>query len=159
MNRAPLLVLLAVGSLLATGGCSSPSDTTTAGDAGSPTDGAVAADAGTAGPDAATVDAGRADAAATGADAGDPASAFEYSDGGCITYGGASKLCGFSSDGKICKASEACAHPTNPNEGQCKINCEMGTTVKCNTRANVSCLLDAVKAGSCSAITACGWIL
>ncbi len=78
-------------------------------------------------------------------------------DAGCLTFAGASKICGFMSDDAVCAYSVTCGSSTD--DGQCKINCEMGTTVKCYTAADVKCLEDAVKAKSCSALKACNWIL
>ncbi len=78
-------------------------------------------------------------------------------DAGCLTYEGASKICGFMSDDAVCAFSLTCA--TSTDDGQCKINCEMGSTVKCYTAADVKCLEDAVAAKSCSALKACNWIL
>ena len=78
-------------------------------------------------------------------------------DAGCLTFAGASKICGFSSDDAVCSFSVSCG--TSTDDGQCKINCEMGTTVKCYNAANVKCLEDAVAARSCSALTACAWVL
>jgi hypothetical protein len=78
-------------------------------------------------------------------------------DAGCLTFAGASKICGFSSDDAICKLSVSCGSSTD--DGQCKINCEMGTTVKCYMAADVKCLEDALTAKSCTALKACGWIL
>lgn len=78
-------------------------------------------------------------------------------DAGCLTFAGASKICGFSSDDAICKLSVSCGSSTD--DGQCKINCEMGTTVKCYMAPDVQCLENALAAKSCSALKACGWIL
>ncbi len=78
-------------------------------------------------------------------------------DAGCLTFAGASKICGFSSDDKVCAFSVGCASSTD--DSQCKINCEMGTTVKCYSAADVKCLEDAVTAKSCSALKACNWVL
>jgi hypothetical protein len=78
-------------------------------------------------------------------------------DAGCLTFEGASKVCGFMSDDSVCAYSVTCG--SSSDDGQCKINCEMGATVKCYTAADVKCLQDAVKAKSCSALKACKWIL
>jgi hypothetical protein len=78
-------------------------------------------------------------------------------DAGCLTFAGASKICGFSSNDEICKLSVSCGSSTD--DGQCKINCEMGTTVKCYKAADVKCLENALAAKSCTALKACGWIL
>jgi hypothetical protein len=78
-------------------------------------------------------------------------------DAGCLTFAGASKICGFMSDDKVCAFSVGCG--TSTDDGQCKINCEMGTTVKCYSAADVKCLEDAVAAKSCAALTACNWVL
>ena len=76
---------------------------------------------------------------------------------GCLTFDGASALCGFSSNGSICETSLTCGSSTD--EGQCQINCEMGTTVNCYEAGDVQCLVDAACADDCNALAACGWIL
>ncbi|HVK70877.1 MAG TPA: hypothetical protein VM694_40760, partial [Polyangium sp.] len=82
---------------------------------------------------------------------------IEYNEMGCLTYQGASAVCGFMSDGGACELGVSCMASTD--EGQCKINCAMGTTIKCYKEADVKCLVDAVCAGDCDALKACGWIL
>jgi hypothetical protein len=95
---------------------------------------------------------------ATPADAGaDTSVDVPLNDAGCLTFAGASKICGFMSDDSVCAYSVTCGSSTD--DGQCKINCEMGTTVKCYTAADVKCLEDAVKARSCTALKACNWVL
>jgi len=94
----------------------------------------------------------------TPSDAGaDTSIDIPLNDAGCLTFAGASKICGFMSDDSVCAYSVTCGSSTD--DGQCKINCEMGTTVKCYTAADVKCLEDAVKAKSCTALKACNWIL
>jgi len=75
-------------------------------------------------------------------------------DAGCLTFASASELCGFQSDGGICGFSVGCSNSTNM--GQCQIDCEMGTTVKCYSAKDVDCLRQAAAARSCTALTACG---
>jgi len=75
----------------------------------------------------------------------------------CLTFDGASSLCGFSSDDSICEFAVACG--ASDDLGQCKINCEMGVTVVCNTEADVDCLIDAMCSDDCGAIAGCGFIL
>ncbi|MDI3284494.1 hypothetical protein [Polyangium sp. 15x6] len=81
----------------------------------------------------------------------------EYNDMGCLTYTGAAALCGFPSDGTACELAVSCMASTD--EGQCNINCEMGTTIKCYKEADVQCLVSAVCAGDCDALKACGFVL
>jgi hypothetical protein len=76
---------------------------------------------------------------------------------GCLTFQGASALCGFSSDDTICELSVMCGLSTDL--GQCRINCEMGTTIECYAEADVACLAQAACAADCDALEACGFIL
>lgn len=76
---------------------------------------------------------------------------------GCLTFKGASALCGFSSDEQICETAVTCG--LSSDLGQCQINCEMGTTVECYAEADVACLAQAACAGDCTAMEACGFIL
>jgi hypothetical protein len=76
---------------------------------------------------------------------------------GCLTFQGASALCGFSSDETICELAVSCGQ--SPDLGQCQINCEMGTTVNCYAEADVACLAQAACAADCDALEACGFIL
>lgn len=75
----------------------------------------------------------------------------------CLTFAGASSLCGFSSDDSICEFAVACG--ASDELGQCKINCEMGVTVVCNSAMDVDCLIAAMCNDDCGAIAACGFIL
>ncbi|MBZ0119704.1 MAG: hypothetical protein K8H88_22135 [Sandaracinaceae bacterium] len=100
------------------------------------------------------IDGGGSDAG-SGTDAGGGADAGSiYDMNGCLTFAGASTICGFSSDDRICALSVSCGSSTD--DGQCKINCEMGTTVRCYREADVTCL---EAAADCTALAACGWIL
>jgi hypothetical protein len=92
------------------------------------------------------------DASGGGADA----TSFEYDQNGCLTFTSASQICGFNSDNSVCAFSHSCSAG---DEDQCKINCEMGTTVKCYKMADVTCLQHAVAAHDCAALAACAWIL
>jgi len=117
------------------------------GEAGPRPDGAIDAGGG-------DTDAGF-DAGSTTRDAG-----LEFADGGgepCLTFTSASSICGFDSDDRVCAFSVSCG--TSTDDGQCKINCEMGTTVRCYGPEDVGCLLSAVDAEDCTALSACGWIL
>lgn len=91
-----------------------------------------------------------------GSDAGPPDD-LEYDAEGCLTFGGASQLCGFSSDGTICSFALECGLAESTS--QCGINCEMGTTVMCYTREHVACLRSAAMTFNCSAAAECGFIL
>jgi hypothetical protein len=91
-----------------------------------------------------------------GSDAG-TAGDLEYDAEGCLTFGGASQLCGFSSDGMICSFALECG--LSESTSQCGINCEMGTTVMCYTREHVACLRSAASTFNCSAAAECGFIL
>ncbi|WP_170229888.1 hypothetical protein [Polyangium fumosum] len=82
---------------------------------------------------------------------------IEYNAEGCLTYQGAGAVCGSASDGDTCELSVSCMASTDV--GQCNINCVMGTTIKCYKEADVKCLVDAVCAGDCDALKACGWVL
>lgn len=75
----------------------------------------------------------------------------------CLTFGGASALCGFESDDSICTFSVGCG--ASFDLGQCQINCEMGTTVACYEQADADCLIAAMCADDCAALVACGFIL
>jgi hypothetical protein len=83
---------------------------------------------------------------------------FPTNDAGCITFQGAGKLCGGASDRKIRNFSVSCG--TSTSVGQCKINCEMYTTVQCfNASDAAACLLNATSANDCAALKACKWKL
>lgn len=149
-----VIAAFAAGVVLA---CSS-STTTAAAGAGS------GADAAGDGPDEQPGDDAATDGKVATVDSATPADAaadtnvdVPLNDAGCLTFAGASKICGFSSDDSVCAYSVTCG--SSSDDGQCKINCEMGTTVKCYTAADVKCLEDAVKARSCSALKACNWVL
>jgi hypothetical protein len=135
------------------------SSTTTTSGSGSGVDAAAADDSGDQTGDDAATDGKAANAdSATPEDAGaDTSVDIPLNDAGCLTFAGASKICGFMSDDSVCAYSVTCG--SSSDDGQCKINCEMGTTVKCYTAADVKCLEDAVKAKSCTALKACNWIL
>jgi hypothetical protein len=107
------------------------------------------------GADAASVDGAMPVAdAATGADA----RTYEYDQNGCLTFASAGEVCGFASDDTVCALSITCP-AGGGDDSQCKINCEMGTTVTCYKMADVDCLLAATAAHDCTALAACGWIL
>jgi hypothetical protein len=110
--------------------------------------------------DAFRIDAARSDGGgstdAGGSDTGPPDD-LEYDAKGCLTFGGASRLCGFSSDGSICEFALECG--LSESTSQCGINCEMGTTVMCYTRESVACLRSAASTFNCSAASECGFIL
>jgi hypothetical protein len=80
-----------------------------------------------------------------------------FTDGGCVDWSTAAQVCGFKSDLSVCKLAVSCK--LSSDVGQCKINCEMGTTVSCYTMKDVDCILKATSDGSCSALKACNWIL
>jgi hypothetical protein len=82
---------------------------------------------------------------------------IDYDARGCLTFMGASVLCGFESDDATCAMSVGC--DLSSDDSQCKINCEMGTTVNCYTVEDVDCLVQATCAASCEALSACGFIL
>lgn len=86
-----------------------------------------------------------------------PLPEVEYDGDGCLTFAGASTLCGFSSDGSVCEASVACG--TSGDLSQCAINCEMGTTIRCYEADDVACLWTAAQDEDCDAIEACDFIL
>ena len=90
------------------------------------------------------------------ANASPDAASYEFDQNGCLTFGSASDLCGFGSDDSACALQLSCH---GGDDGQCKINCEMGTTVKCYKQADVDCLAHAVAAHDCAALDACAWIL
>ncbi len=87
---------------------------------------------------------------------GADAAMYEYDQNGCLTFASAGKICGFASDDSVCTQNMTCS---GGNADQCKINCEMGTTVKCYKMADVDCLQHAVAAHDCAALAACMWIL
>jgi hypothetical protein len=92
----------------------------------------------------------------TGGGCSAPAGTFDNE--GCLTFASASEICGFNSDGAICALSAGCG--LSDDEGQCKINCEMGATVSCYTQADVDCLYQAAICDAlCPDLSACGWIL
>jgi hypothetical protein len=85
-----------------------------------------------------------------------PTGAFDGN--GCLTFASASEICGFNSDGEICAFAVGCG--ASADEGQCKINCEMGTTVNCYHQEDIDCLHAAAQCDDdCAALPACGWIL
>ncbi len=85
---------------------------------------------------------------------------FEAGEGGeqCLTYEGASRVCGVSSDEAICTFAVSCGG-SGGDVGQCQINCEMGTTIGCETTEMVACVLSAFCGADCDALTACGFVL
>jgi hypothetical protein len=82
---------------------------------------------------------------------------LEYNAEGCLTFAGASALCGFESDGSICEFALECG--LSESTSQCSINCEMGATVSCYTRETVACLRSAASTFNCGAASECGFIL
>jgi hypothetical protein len=92
----------------------------------------------------------------TGEGGGCPVPNVEY-ENGCLTFQGASTLCGFSSDDVICELAVRCG--LSSDLSQCQINCEMGTTIECYAEADVACLAQAACAADCDAMEACGFIL
>ncbi|MBI5549131.1 MAG: hypothetical protein HY901_35040 [Deltaproteobacteria bacterium] len=109
----------------------------------------VGLDASFAGPDAAV----RPDASTVGQDAG----GWVYSDAGCLTFRSISQLCGYDSDESICRFSFSCN--ASSSVGQCQINCEMGSTLRCYGPTDIVCIQDAFAAEDCNAFKACGWVL
>lgn len=81
---------------------------------------------------------------------------LEYDSNGCLTFAGASDFCGFDSGDRVCTFMVACGIASDLS--QCKINCEMGTTVMCYGPDDVQCVIDAVSANACNDATTCGWI-
>lgn len=79
-----------------------------------------------------------------------------FDQNGCLTFQGASQLCGFDSNEAICSLAVSCE--ISQDISQCKINCEMGTTVRCYTQKDVACVAQALQGESCSALAACEWI-
>jgi hypothetical protein len=158
MRNFPLLHV-AVSSLFlagSMGACASSEDPDPAGpsvstqptspdDAGAPGD-----DTSPSPPDASTED-------AKAPDDGDEEPDVEVNPDGCVTYAGAAALCGFASDESICAFAVSCGR--TDDVGQCKINCEMGSTFECYEAADVACLRAAKKAGDCDALAKCRWVL
>jgi hypothetical protein len=90
-------------------------------------------------------------------DDGDEDPDVEVNADGCVTYAGAGALCGFKSDEAICAFAVSCGR--TDDVGQCKINCEMASTIECYEAADAACLRAATKAGDCDALATCRWIL
>lgn len=83
---------------------------------------------------------------------------FEMDDEGCLTYGGASALCGAASDKSVCALAATCR--PDGDTGQCSIDCEMSPSVGCLDQAAIDCVLDATAAGVCEDLANCaGWYL
>lgn len=101
--------------------------------------------------------AGPKDAGAKPSDPPPPPPDLPTNDAGCLTYAAAAEVCGFKSDESVCNFALGCGATTNL--GQCKINCEMQSTVTCFAPADAACLLAAVSAKSCTALKACKWKL
>lgn len=76
-------------------------------------------------------------------------------DAGCLAWAAAEQVCGVDSDEEVCELAVSCG--ASSDLGTCKINCEMQTTVNCFSNADAQCLIDAVKAKSCSKLSACKW--
>jgi hypothetical protein len=108
-------------------------------------------------PDKGQAQDGKPQADAPSPDQGEPTDlGLTFGDGGCLTFDGASHVCGFKSDGAVCKLAVSCQ--LSSSESQCKINCEMGSTSgNCYQAADVACLRAAVNAGSCDDLKACNW--
>ena len=83
------------------------------------------------------------------------ASSLGYTDAGCLSYAGASQLCGV---GSLCAFSAQCGASTSA--GQCEINCTMSAGYsRCYGPSNVACLQNALAAQDCTAFKACAWTL
>ncbi|OGQ89168.1 MAG: hypothetical protein A2289_04105 [Deltaproteobacteria bacterium RIFOXYA12_FULL_58_15] len=83
---------------------------------------------------------------------------LEYDTNSCLTFAGASELCGAASDGDICQLAATCRYDTNAS--QCSIDCEMSTTVGCLDLTDVECVWTAFQSQNCDAMGECaGWYL
>jgi hypothetical protein len=84
--------------------------------------------------------------------------AMDYDENGCLSYDGATLLCGAGSDGEICGLAATCRD--DGNAGQCSIDCEMSSTVGCIDEAAVDCVWQAKVDGDCDALADCApWYL
>lgn len=77
----------------------------------------------------------------------------EYDTDGCLTFGGASDVCG-DAQGDMCQFLVACG--LSDDAGQCSIDCTMTTTIACLTETDVTCMTEATCADDCDAARACG---
>lgn len=75
----------------------------------------------------------------------------------CLDVPSANVFCGFGSDEEICEFSVSCGH--SEDLGQCKINCEQGSSAFCNDMASVDCVVAAYCSEDCEALAACTFIL
>ena len=75
----------------------------------------------------------------------------------CLDVPSASSFCGFDSDEAICGFSVECG--ISKDIGQCKINCEQGSSSFCNPPEAVACVVAAYCADDCDALAACPFIL
>lgn len=123
------------------------------GDPNGPGGGATATTGNSGGGETATTTAG----SGGGASCGELPAGLTFDDKGCLTFDGASRVCGAKSDGKVCAQAESCGVITDAN--QCSINCEMGTSVQCYQQEDVDCIVQATCAGSCDALKSCNWAL
>ena len=83
---------------------------------------------------------------------------FEMDENGCLTFAGASALCGAASDDSVCGLAATCR--PDGDESQCNIDCEMSPTVGCLDQAAIDCVLDATAKGACQDLAGCaGWYL
>ena len=84
---------------------------------------------------------------------------LEFDESGCLTYAGASALCGAKSDGSVCALAATCRE--DGNASQCSIDCEMSPTgLGCIEEPAVECVVQALAADDCPALAECaGWFL
>lgn len=75
----------------------------------------------------------------------------------CLDGPSANTFCGFGSDEAICNFSVSCG--ISEDVGQCKINCEQGSSSFCNPPEAVACVVEAVCAEDCAALKGCNFIL
>lgn len=154
MNIRPHLAI--VSCLLVVAACSSEASRPTESSNGTePADDAVGAEQ-DASPSSSR-DAGAEGADDQDASAHDTGLTLPTNDAGCLTYAAAQQVCGFNSDGSVCKFAAQCGAATDV--GQCKINCEMQSTITCFAAVDALCLLNALNAKACTAISACKWKL
>lgn len=155
------LVVAACGDDGGSGGGEGAAGGAGGGDAGGPSDGGTG---GGSGAGDATGGGGAAEGGGGGGGGGSciDTSGFTYvphKDGSpeCLDVPSASSFCGFDSDEAICGFAVECG--ISKDVGQCKINCEQGSSSFCNPPEAVECVVAAYCAEDCDALAACPFIL
>lgn len=131
-----------------------PTSTTGVATSGSGTTNATSSSNGTSGSNAASTTTSGSTGSGTGCNVPQPM----YDGLGCLTFDSASEICGFDSDEAICEFAVGCGFSTD-TVGQCKINCEQGSSSFCNDMTKTTCVIDSFCTQDCAKLATCDFIL